>query len=169
MRNSWIDYICEIQEKPSLVLLNVGVRAAVPDTHRPALLWVGVYCRLNAGGAFWDEAETETLDRLEDHLLANLPSKLSATYVLRIATPGMREYFFYAPTPDGLTEAVALTGRTFAAYRIECDSILDCDWERYLTYHAYAETHHVAHPTKAYLASWIARIVSLTNSWFRNQ
>lgn len=140
MADSWIHFTCEIESKPALVLLNVGIRPLAPDSKRQTLLWMGVYCRQIPDGAFWNESETETLDRVEDRLIGAVGSDLSAQYAVRLATPGIREYFFYAGSNDGLLEATEAVKAAFPDYRVECDSRIDEGWDRYLSFYNYAST-----------------------------
>jgi hypothetical protein len=137
MTGSWTHYNCKIQDKPAQVLVNLEIRTSVPDLQRTTLLWIGVYCRMNPEGAFWNPSETEALDRVEDHLIRTVTTSINAAYVLRIATPGIREYYFYANSDTGFSDCVVATRNAFPEYRIESDQTRDIDWSRYLSFYDY--------------------------------
>src|SRR6185295_8989459 len=92
-----------------------------PVKELPFLLWFGVYCKNPPGGAFWDPQETEALDQIEDDLLAVVRRRKPgwAVYPLRIATPGLREYFIYVNDSTWHDVIIAEIRAHHPGYRIE--------------------------------------------------
>jgi hypothetical protein len=87
--------------------------------------------------AFWNLSETEALDKVEDHLIGTVTTNINAAYVLRIATPGIREYYFYANSDTGFSDCVVATRNAFPEYRIESEQTQDIEWSRYLSFYNY--------------------------------
>ena len=107
-----------------------------PVKELPRLSWLGVYCSRPAGGAFWDPEEADALDRIENDLV-----KLSGTcrhgwvvYVLRVATPGIREYYLYHADQAELSKVFLALEAIYPNYRIEFETTNDVAWEQYGRY-----------------------------------
>src|SRR5688500_1722724 len=106
---SWTHYECEIKERPALVLVDKRFVGCEPPSDLPKLFWLCVYMRLPPGGSFWDPDETDVLDKLEDDFIDLLSDNArgQAAYVLRVATPGLREYYVYHSTAVNLASTHA--------------------------------------------------------------
>ena len=133
---AWKQYQCEISGKAALVLVDDRFAQDSPVKGLPLLSWVGIYCNRPPGGAFWDPEETVDLNRMEDELV-----KLSdafgygwAVYLLRIATPGVREYFIYHADQAELSKAFSALKATYPNYRVEFETTTDMAWEQYGRY-----------------------------------
>lgn len=133
---AWKTYNCEIMGRPAFVLIDQRFQATCPIPELSQVLWIGVYCDQPADGAFSPSAETVALDEIEADLL-----KLGQAfgygwlvYVLRIDTPGVREYYFYygkQAAPDKMISAlIALHPK----YRIESGTKGDDAWAEYGKY-----------------------------------
>lgn len=136
---AWKHYICEISGKPASVLIDGRFADQLPVKELPQLSWFGVYCQQPGGAAFWNPEETDVLDRLENDLI-----RLSETfgygwvvYVLRIATPGIREYYLYHADQAELNKAFSALKAIYTNYRIEFETINDKVWEQYRKYVSY--------------------------------
>ncbi len=117
-------------------MFDSSYRGRVPVKELPFLLWFGVCCKNPPQGALWDPNETESLDKLEDDLLATVERWKPgwAAYPLRIATPGLREYYIYVNDETSLQSIIDEVRAQYPNYRIEADAKLDKSWETYSTF-----------------------------------
>ena len=130
---AWIHQTVQVKGRPTQALIDDQFRAAAPVKELPNLFWIGVWCRMPAGAGLWDPTETEALDRLENNLIA-LCDELArgwAVYVRRLATPGIREYYFYAGDHAELAKALPRLQALHPDYRIELERKPDPDWRHY--------------------------------------
>lgn len=136
MPENWKIYKCDISGRAALVMINVSYSEQAPIEKLPFLLWFGVYCKNQPEGAFWNPNETEMLDHIEDDLLLTVERRKRgwAVYPLRIATPGIREYYFYADNSNSRGSILDEIKALHPTYRIEADAKLDQLWERYKTF-----------------------------------
>jgi len=133
---TWQHYLCEISDKPASVLIDDRFADQLPVNEMPRLSWFGVYCNEPHEGAFWNPDETIPLDRLEKDLI-----KLSeqfghgwAAYVLRLATPGIREYYLYHTDVAEMRRALEDLRSLHPHYRIDFETADDAKWEQYRRY-----------------------------------
>jgi hypothetical protein len=133
---AWRHYTCEISGKPASVLIDERFAHQYPVKELPKLSWFGVYCNQPTGGAFWNPEEADALDLIENNLI-----KLSETfghgwavYVLRIATPGIREYYLYHAEQADLGKAFSSLKAIHPNYRREFKTTNDEGWEQYGRY-----------------------------------
>ena len=133
---AWRHYTCEISSKPASVLVDERFAHQLPVKELPRLSWFGVYCQQPTGGAFWNPEEADALDQLENDLirLAETFGHGWAVYVLRIATPGIREYYLYHADQAELNKAFSVLKAVYPDYRIEFKTINDVMWEQYGRY-----------------------------------
>jgi hypothetical protein len=102
----------------------------------PYLSWISVFCNQAAGDGLWNPEETDSLERIEDDLirLAQIFGRGWAVYVLRIATPGIREYYLYEADQAELIKAFLALKAKYPDYRMEFETITDSKWEQYQRY-----------------------------------
>jgi len=117
-------------------MVDESYRNNLPLTELRFLMWFGVYCQLPPGGALWSPEETESLDAVEDDLIATIERWKPgwAVYPLRIATPGIREYYVYVNNVDAQEGLIRELRLKHPTYRIEMASKMDASWERYKTF-----------------------------------
>lgn len=133
---SWIHYLCEIKGRNASVLVDKRFVGHFPLKEVSRLLWVGIYCKLPAEGAFWNPDETNTLQEIENDLI-KLGQQFGngwLVYVLLIATPGMREYYFYYGEHAEVDKIITSLKALHPSYRIESDAIDDPQWVEYRNY-----------------------------------
>ncbi|MBS2009406.1 MAG: DUF695 domain-containing protein [Cyanobacteria bacterium SZAS TMP-1] len=138
---TWLTYTCEISNKPAIVMIDQQFENRFPVPELPWLSWFGVYCNLPPDGACWAEAETESLDYVEDQLieLAGQFGRGWAVYVFRIVTPGIREYYIYHSAEAEMSKAYDALKVSVPNYRIEVETTNDASWEQYRRYSAFKE------------------------------
>ena len=129
----WSHRTTKIEGRPAQVLIDDRFGTSAPVCELPRLAWLGVYCRRAPGAAFWDAAESDSLDAVEDDLIA-LCDRFGhgwAAYVLRIATPGIREYYVYIGDSVHFVQVLPGLLAKHADYRIEYEETKDPSWSRY--------------------------------------
>jgi hypothetical protein len=133
---AWTHYECSISGKPALILVDQSFSSKGPIKELPQLSWFGVYCLNSSGASSWDPDETETLNRIEDDLikLCGAFGRGWVVYVLRIATPGIREYYLYHSDLAELEKAFRSLMSIYPDYRIEFETTTDSAWEQYAMY-----------------------------------
>ena len=136
---AWRHYTCEILGKPASVLIDEGFAQQSPIRELTRLSWFAVYCSQTTGGAFWNPEEADVLDRIENDLI-NLSETFGhgwAVYVLRVATPGIREYYVYHADHAELSKVFSALKATYPNYQIEFETTDDIAWEQYRKYVSY--------------------------------
>jgi regulator of RNase E activity RraB len=130
--DNWKPYICNVNGKLASILVNLGLRDAVPITSKPWLLWVWVYFQSPRPDGLSDSKEAPILYRIEDALTACVARTCQAILSGRITTNGRREFYFYGETKDGFRKAVreALSG--FDGYKFDAGKQEDSSWNQYL-------------------------------------
>jgi hypothetical protein len=129
----WTTRNAEIEGRPSQILLDDQFKESAPVRELPRLARFGVYCQCAPGAAFWDPKETVSLDALEKDLIG-LCEKFGegwAVYVLRIATPGVREYYVYMGDNVDFAHVVPALLAQHPDYQIEYEETTDPSWRRY--------------------------------------
>jgi Family of unknown function (DUF695) len=141
---AWRHYTCEISGKTASVLIDDRFAQHIPVKDLIRLSWISVYCNQPTCGALWNPEETDSLDRIEHDLirLAEIFGRGWAVYVLRIATPGIREYYLYEADQAELTKAFIALKVKYRDYRMEFETITDRKWEQYQRYvfHQHGDT-----------------------------
>jgi hypothetical protein len=129
----WAHRVTKINGRPAQILIDEGFRARAPIRELPQLAWFGVYARCDPGTAFWDPEESASLDALEDDLirLCGQFGRGWAVYVLRIATPGVREYFVYFGSGARMDAVLPSLRAAHPGYRVEYEERVDVSWQRY--------------------------------------
>jgi glyoxylase-like metal-dependent hydrolase (beta-lactamase superfamily II) len=130
---AWDSYVANVDVRTAQVLLDRSFASAPPASQLPRLAWFGVWARLPAGGAFWDPAEAAALDDIEVALLdlAGQVARGWGVYVRRLATAGLREYYFYTGAHFDLASVAAELVERFPQYRVEHAHTADPDWAKY--------------------------------------
>ena len=129
----WSHRTTEIEKRPAGVLIDDRFRGSFPIRELPRLAWFGVYCRQDPAGSFWHPDERATLDAIEQDLL-RLCGKFGrgwAVYVMRIDTPGIREYYLYCGEGAALAQVLPDLRAAHPEYRIEFEETTDAEWNRY--------------------------------------
>jgi hypothetical protein len=131
----WSHRITQIGNQPAQILIDDGYRATAPIRELSGLAWFGVYCQSAPVDCFWEPAETDKLDDLEDDLiqLCHKFGEGKAIYVMRIATRGVREYFMYFGDSAKLNAVLPNLKTLHSNYRIEYDEKIDPGWNRYIS------------------------------------
>ena len=70
MSKDWDSYLCEIDGKPASVFVDMGIAEDVPLQRLPVLAWVQLPLRSPTADGLADEAESATLQAIEQALKA---------------------------------------------------------------------------------------------------
>jgi|688.fasta_scaffold505750_1 hypothetical protein len=133
---AWTVHQREIDGKVAQILIDDHFAAQAPVKDLIYLSGVSIFCRQQPVNTLWHPDEGDTLDNIEDQLL-HLCEKFSngwSVYALRMATYGVREYYFYHSAAAELSKAIAELQRLRTDYRIEFATISDPEWVEYRKY-----------------------------------
>ena len=133
---AWKNYVCEIKGKLSSVLVDQRFEKEFPLKELPKVFWVAVYGNLPSNDTFWHPDETFALDDIENNLLKLAESFGNGwtVYVIRVATVGVREYYFYYGKHADISKVSTLLKSLHPNYRIESDTNEDVEWSEYKNY-----------------------------------
>jgi uncharacterized protein (TIGR01619 family) len=126
----WEIYVTYIDDKPAVVLVDLGVHETAPLPERGALVWLWVFIRTPDEEGFPLEDEDLTLNEIED-TVTDAASKTNSKYVGRITSDGRREFYFYTDDPQLLREILATAMASAPEYRFEVDDAEDEPWSHY--------------------------------------
>ncbi|CAN5368482.1 hypothetical protein BH10CYA1_BH10CYA1_19810 [soil metagenome] len=133
---TWTVHQREVEGKTAQILIDDHFAPQAPLKDLVNLSGFSLYCRQEPVNTLWHPDEGDTLDIIEERLI-NLCEKHShgwSVYVLRMATFGVREYYFYHSNEAELTKAYAELLALTPGYRIELSTVLDAEWAEYRKY-----------------------------------
>lgn len=133
---TWQLYDTEILGKQSQVLLDDSFVGNIPGDELPNLALISLWCQQDTDGHYWNPDETDTLDMIE-HDLLELVSQNGhgwAVYARRVASEGLREYFFYYGGDADLIKVAPALKEKYPGYRIESEAKPDPEWKLYLSW-----------------------------------
>lgn len=128
---TWQPFDTTIIGNQSQVLLDDQFIGDTPGEDLPNLAWFGIWCLQDAEGHYWNPAETDKLDDMENGLLG-LAAQFAdgwGVYVRRVVSSGKREYFFYYGGEADMPGVLPALQHLYPDYRIEFDSRPDPKWE----------------------------------------
>ncbi len=133
---TWQLYDTEILGNQSQVLLDDNFVGDLPADELPNLAWIGVWCQQGPEGHFWNPDEADMLEQIEHDLLelAAEHGRGWAVYTRRVASSGLREYFFYFGGDADLSKVAPALKEKYPEYRIESEAKADPKWELYLSW-----------------------------------
>jgi hypothetical protein len=133
---AWQLYDTEIMGNESQVLLDDSFVGDLPAGQLPNLAWLGLWCPKKPEGQYWHPDETDMPDRIENDLLELVGQHGNgwAVYTRRLASAGLREYFFYFGGDAELDKVAPALKAKYPEYRIELEAKPDPRWELYLSW-----------------------------------
>jgi uncharacterized protein (TIGR01619 family) len=126
----WEIYVTYVDEKPAVILVDIGVSAAAPLPDLPTLCWLWVHLKNPDEQGFPSDDENDALNDLEDVLTDSL-NQAETRYVGRVTTDGRREFYFYTSGFEKFRELAETTMKTQPEYRFEVDQADDAEWQHY--------------------------------------
>ena len=130
---TWQTALLNIDGKPTHSMLDDRFEPDPPVDQLPHLAWFGIFCATDPGDHLWNPDEGAQLDAIEDDLLrlCDLHGSGWATYVQRLDTRGLREYYFYFGEGAALEKVLPELKTAHPRYRLEYDRIDDLKWSQY--------------------------------------
>jgi uncharacterized protein (TIGR01619 family) len=126
----WEIYVTFVDDKPAVILVDVGIAEVAPIVSKPSLVWLWIHLNSADEEGFPDEEEDIKLNEIEDSVTDAL-EQTTAKYVGRITTDGRREFYFYADDPDEFRTVVSNAMGLTPEYKFEVDDADDEAWEHY--------------------------------------
>lgn len=132
MKEDWDFFLTQVDGRPASITVNLALRATAPLADRPKLLRFRLHLRLPGPEGLSTQEEFESLNLVEDQLVAAL--KAEALFVGRSTYAGARELFFYGSDPGVWETRVAEVMKSFSEYRFEVAISQDSAWTSYLEF-----------------------------------
>ena len=133
---TWTVHQREVEGKTAQILIDDYFAPHAPVKDLVMLSGFSLYCRQEPVNTLWHPDEGDTLDIIEERLI-NLCEKYAhgwSVYVMRMATFGVREYYFYHSVDAEMNRAYAELLEITPGYRIDFATVSDADWTQYRTY-----------------------------------
>ncbi|MDL2317022.1 DUF695 domain-containing protein [Desulfovibrio sp. OttesenSCG-928-A18] len=134
MTDNWDSYLCEVDDKPASMLVDLGAWDLAPRPDYPLMAYVSLKLTDPDEYGFPKTDEYDSLAGLEDALDAALTREDGAHYVGRCITDGHLDMFFYVRVDFAWRKELEEVMRPYAAYPWECGVREDPDWDVYLDF-----------------------------------
>ncbi len=128
----WKPYLCNVNNKPASILVDLELRKMAPIEAKPWLLWVWVYFQSPRSDGLSSANEAPILYEIEDALYPQVSSTCNALLCGRITTEGRREFYFYGETDVDFRRAVEIALSGFKKYKFDLGQKRDPSWEQYI-------------------------------------
>ncbi len=149
MCGHWNDYLCTIEDRPALILVNLALGAVAPMEGLRRLVTVRIPMRIRTADGLTSDEESETLDALESAIVEALAPHvhltdpdspeaeaphIDAILVGRVICGGNRDLFFYATSGEDWDERIAPIIEPYPGYELDIVLADDPGWEAYLSF-----------------------------------
>lgn len=130
---AWKVYTRDVEGNQAQILVDDSFDWTAPVPNLTNLTVISIFCRQQPETTLWHPDEAEALDNLEERLInfAEDNGHGWAVYVLRMASYGVREYYFYHSEQAELGKAFERMKNMHPDYRIEMTTTPDPDWKHY--------------------------------------
>jgi regulator of RNase E activity RraB len=132
MSDAWDFYVARVNDAPSSLFVDLGVRAEAPVPGRPWLLWIWLELTSPRADGWSSDEEAAALREIEDALHPELEKVCSAAFVGCITGSGRRELYYYAASAEGFETCTRRQLQRFPEYRFELGQREDAEWKLYL-------------------------------------
>lgn len=126
----WEIYVTYVDEKPAVILVDIGVSSVAPIPSLTNLVWLSIAFPDADEQGFPDEAQDDAMNDIEDSITDDVDPTV-ARYVGRITADGHREFFYYTNDPATLTESFNAAKEANPGFDIEIHESDDADWSHY--------------------------------------
>lgn len=130
----WDIYTCAIEDSPAIIGLDLDLRRFAPLKDKPHAIFISVYLNNPRPDGFPQGDEFVTLGEIEDCLVEQLESSLSAHFVGRTISNGVRDYYFYSSSSLLHDKYIADAMVKFPHYRYDFGAREDKTWELYFDF-----------------------------------
>lgn len=126
----WEIYVTYVDEKPAVILVDIGVSNRAPIANLPNLSWIWIHIQEPDEEGFPSDEEDIRLNEIEDLLTDSIDSTTNK-YVGRLTTDGRREFYFYTESPQEFCQFASKAMQSVAGYEFEIDEADDEEWRHY--------------------------------------
>ncbi len=126
----WEIYVTFVDDKPAVILVDIGVHAAAPLVNLSKLVWLWVHLLTPDEEGFPSEEEDFKLNEIEDAVTDGTEGT-GTRYVGRITSDGRREFYFYTDDAENIREVITAAMQSTPEYRFEIDEADDGEWKHY--------------------------------------
>lgn len=126
----WEIYTTYVDDKPAVILVDVGIANKIPLDGMPTLAWLWVHFNGPDEDGFPSEDEDMKLNEVEDLITDTLDASVHR-YVGRITSDGRREFYFYSKNSEEFKAQITQAMTSFPSYQIELDEADDENWTHY--------------------------------------
>ncbi|SEL79223.1 Regulator of ribonuclease activity B [Pseudoxanthomonas sp. GM95] len=129
MREQWDFYLCQVDDLPASIYLDLGWSSQAPSADLPCLAWLRIFMKTPREDGLSSQDEFDALIALEDALMPSLADD-TTVYVGRNTSAGFRDLYFYTTlgTPWESRVEAAMRGQQYA---FECGQRDEPDWWTY--------------------------------------
>ena len=130
----WDIYTCAIEDSPAIIGLDLDLRRFAPLKDKPHAIFISVYLNHPRPDGFPQGDEFAVLGEIEDSLVEQLESRLSAHFVGRTISAGVRDYYFYTGNTLLYDKYISDAMVNFPHYRYDFGVREDKTWELYFDF-----------------------------------
>ena len=131
MIDDWDSYFCTVEDKPSSIVVNLGLAEEADAISHPVLCYVSIFLRNPDPEGFPAPDEEETIAAMEDSLVESFHAPDTGRCAGHCLTDGRLDVFFYLDSGDNWSERVAAVLDHFPSHQWEAGSHDDPEWELY--------------------------------------
>ncbi len=127
MTEEWNFYLCNVDDKPGSIFLDLALCGEAPLAGLGQLGYVHLFMRQPRPDGLSSQEEFETLALIGD-TIEHAMKGLAGRYVGRLTTDGRRTYYFYCERGEAFEKRVAEAMRAFPDYEFETGHRDDGEW-----------------------------------------
>lgn len=126
----WEIYVTYVDEKPAVILVDIGVSNLAPIPSLTNLVWLSIAFPNADEQGFPDDDQDDAMNDVEDSITDGIDTSV-ARYVGRITSDGRREFFYYTNDPAALTDTFDAAKAANPNLEMEIHESDDPDWTHY--------------------------------------
>jgi uncharacterized protein (TIGR01619 family) len=134
MKSNWDFYLCEVENRPASILVDIGAADSVPDSRYSRMGYVSVPFACADENGFPLSHDHETLAHLEDALVTTLVSEAQCVYVGRCILDGRMDCIFYAAADFPWEDSIEAALEDFSGFDWETGIHDEPGWDTYLEF-----------------------------------
>lgn len=134
MKSNWDFYLCEVENHPASMLVDIGAADSAPDERYPRMGYVSVAFNDADENGFPLSHDHEALAHLEDSLVETLSGDGQCLYVGRCILDGRMDCIFYAGKDFAWESHVQAALEDFSIFAWETGVHDEPGWDTYLEF-----------------------------------
>ena len=131
METDWDAYLCEIDEKPASILVDLEYMGVAPVATLPYVAWVYIYMKQPSSDGLMSDEEYDVLQEIDELFEARLHAEGTSAFIGRVVHDGCQRYYFYRSEGEDWDDRVAAAMRSFPDYESEWGADKDPEWEMF--------------------------------------